>query len=123
MPATPGSHLQKEYQREIRNQCYKIKVVEKTGSTLKEMLQKSDPFKRQRCGREDCLVCKQVGKGPCNEISVKFIAVFIAVIQRYTDIFNILTPKSCVQRIPKTENVKKLPMFIKFFYRFHERTI
>ena len=27
------------------------------------------------------------------EISAKFIAVFIAVIQRYTDIFNILTPK------------------------------
>ena len=45
------------------------------------------------------------------EISAKFTAVFIAVIQRYTDIFNILTPKSCVQRITKTENVKKLPRF------------
>lgn len=52
MPATPGSQLQKEYRREIRNQGYRIKVVEKTGATLKEVLQKSDPFKRQRCGRE-----------------------------------------------------------------------
>ncbi len=39
------------------------------------------------------------------EISAKFIAV-------NKDIFNILTPKSCVQRIAKTENVKKLPKFI-----------
>ena len=46
------------------------------------------------------------------EFSAKFIAVFIAVIQRYKDIFNILTPKLCVQRMTKTENVKKLPKFI-----------
>ncbi len=39
------------------------------------------------------------------ETSAKFIAV-------NKDIFNILTPKSCVQRITKTENVKKqLPKF------------
>ena len=44
------------------------------------------------------------------EISAKFIAV----IQRYThfltffNTFKILTPKLCVQRITKTENVKKL---------------
>ena len=48
------------------------------------------------------------------EISVKFIAV----IQRYTEFltffytFNSLTPKLCVQRITKTENVKKLPKLI-----------
>lgn len=72
VPATPGSQLQKEYQREIRNQGYRIKVVEKTGTTLKEVLQRSDPFKRQRCGREDCLVCKQAGKGPCNAHGVTY---------------------------------------------------
>ncbi|KAL9976409.1 hypothetical protein ACROYT_G013708 [Oculina patagonica] len=72
VPATPGSRLQKEYQREIRDQGYRIKVVEKTGTTLKAVLQKSDPFKRQRCGREDCLVCKQAGKGPCNAHGVTY---------------------------------------------------
>ena len=51
--ATPGSQLRKKYQSEIRNQGYKIKVVEKTGTTLKEVLQKSNPFKQRRCGRED----------------------------------------------------------------------
>ncbi|KAL9971251.1 hypothetical protein ACROYT_G023757 [Oculina patagonica] len=72
VPARPGSQLQKEYQREIRDQGYRIKVVEKTGTTLKGVLQKSDPFKRQRCGREDCLVCKQAGKGPCNAHGVTY---------------------------------------------------
>ena len=66
MPATPGSQLQKRYQSEIRNQGYKIKVVEKAGTTLKKVLQKSNPFKQQRCGRENGLVCKQAGRGPCN---------------------------------------------------------
>ena len=66
VPATPGYH------GEIRDQGYKIKVVEKTGTTLKEVLQKSNPFKQQRCGREDCLVCKQAGKGPCNAHGVTY---------------------------------------------------
>jgi len=70
--ATPGSQLQKEYQREIKNQGYRIKVVEKTGTTLKEVLQRSDPFKRKKCGREDCLVCKQAGKDPCNAHGVTY---------------------------------------------------
>ena len=51
VPATPGSQLQKKYQREIKDQGFKIKVVEKTGTTLKEVLQKSDPSKQKRCKR------------------------------------------------------------------------
>ena len=39
---------------------------------IKEVLQKSNPFKQQRFGREDCLVCKQAGKGPCNAHSVTY---------------------------------------------------
>ena len=54
VPATPGSQLQKKYQSEIRNQGYKTKV------------------QQQRCGREDCLVCKQAGKGPCNAHGVTY---------------------------------------------------
>ena len=72
VPATPGSQLQKKYQSEIRKQGYKIKVGEKMGTTLKKMLQKSNPFKQQRCGRENCLVCKQAGRGPCNAHSVTY---------------------------------------------------
>ena len=72
MPATPGSQLQKKYQSEIRNQGYKIKVGKKTGTTLKKVLQKSNPFKQQRCGRKNCLVCKQAGRGPCNAHGVTY---------------------------------------------------
>ena len=72
VPATPASQLQKKYQSEIRNQGYKIKVVEKTGTTLKKVLQKSNPFKQQRCGRENCLVCKQAGRGVCNAHGVTY---------------------------------------------------
>ena len=50
----------------------KIKAVEKTGTTLKKVLQKSNPFKQQRCGRENCLVCKQAGRGPCNAHGVTY---------------------------------------------------
>ena len=65
MPATPGSKLQKRYQKEIRDQGFKIKVVEKTGVTLKRMLQRSDPFRSQDCKRERCMFCKNDGKGSC----------------------------------------------------------
>ena len=45
------------------------------------------------------------------EFSAKFIAVFKAVFYRYTHfkVLSVLTPKSCVKRITKTENVKQLP--------------
>ena len=72
VPATTGSQLQKKYQSEIRNQGYKIKVVEKTGTTLKKVLQKSNPFKQQRYGGKNCLVCKQAGRGPCNAHGVTY---------------------------------------------------
>ena len=69
-------HLDRNCRRSNREKSeirvIRLKLVEKTGTTLKEMLQKSDPFKRQRCGREDCLVCKQAGKGPCNAHGVTY---------------------------------------------------
>ena len=46
--------------------------MEKTGTTLKKVLQKSNPFKQQRCGRENCLVCKQAGRGPSNAHGVTY---------------------------------------------------
>ncbi|CAB4002885.1 Hypothetical predicted protein [Paramuricea clavata] len=45
------SQLQREYQQEIRNLGFNIKVVEKAGNTLKRMLQRLDPFKLENCGK------------------------------------------------------------------------
>ena len=47
VPATPGSQLKRLYMREIKATDFKIKVVEQSGTTLKAMLQRSDPFKQR----------------------------------------------------------------------------
>ena len=65
VPATLNSQLQRIYQKQIKRQGFKIKVVEKAGIAIKRLLQRSDPCKPRQCEREDCLVCRTDGKGPC----------------------------------------------------------
>ena len=48
IPAAPGSQLKRRYMREIKATDFRIKVVEQSGTTLKAMLQRSDPFKQRR---------------------------------------------------------------------------
>ena len=66
IPATPSGELKKMYQAEMRKSGFKIKVIEKAGSSLKRALQKSDPFRKKVCGRKDCLICTSGGKGNCD---------------------------------------------------------
>ena len=49
--ATPQSQLQRKCIHEIKDQGFRIKVVEKSGTTLKQMLQRSDPLRPNRCTR------------------------------------------------------------------------
>ena len=49
VPATAVSQLKRRYMREIKATDFNIKVVEQSGTTLKAMLQRSDPFKQRRC--------------------------------------------------------------------------
>ena len=49
-----------------------MKVVEKTGATLKRELQTSNPFKERRCGREQCFVCSSEGTGNCDSEAVTY---------------------------------------------------
>ena len=72
LQATPKSQLQKRYQEEIKRQGFKIKVVEKAGVAIKKLLQRSDPFKSWKCEREDCAVCRESGRGPCDWQSVTY---------------------------------------------------
>ena len=60
------------YQREIASSGFRIKVVERTGVTLKQKLQVSNPFKPQRCDREDCFVCRTEGTGNCSSESITY---------------------------------------------------
>ena len=72
IPSTPNSELRKAYQQVIRNSGISICVVEKSGRTLKSLLQKSDPFGEKKCSREECLVCGKGGKGPCTSEGITY---------------------------------------------------
>ena len=72
VPATPEGKLKRMYEEIVRGSGIRMKVVEKTGRTLKSQLQTSDPFRDPDCGREDCLVCTTFGQGNCNTESVTY---------------------------------------------------
>ena len=56
--ATPGSELAKRVRSVVERLRLRIKIVEKAGTTIKGLLQKSDPFGVNHCGRERCLICE-----------------------------------------------------------------
>ena len=41
---------------------YRVKIVERSGSSMKSMLVRSDPFEGGKCSRENCLPCKAGAK-------------------------------------------------------------
>ena len=57
--ATPGSELAKRVRTLIMRLGFKIKVVERAGRTIKGLLQRSNPFGINHCGREECRICEQ----------------------------------------------------------------
>ena len=74
VPTTKNGKLRRMYQHVIQNSGIRMRVVERTGRTLKSQLQTSNPFKRRICGRENCFVCTTTGKGNCETESVTYKA-------------------------------------------------
>ena len=64
--------LKQMYQHAIRKSRFRMKVVKRSGRTLKSQLQTSDPFRAGGCGRGDCFVCTTTGKGNCMTESVTY---------------------------------------------------
>ena len=62
---TVDSVLKRKVQQIARRNRVRIKVVEKAGVTVKQMLQKSNPFAKRKCERVDCGVCKMGRPGEC----------------------------------------------------------
>ena len=62
----------KAYQEQIKKSGFKIKVVEQSGTKLKDMLHKRDPFKTQNCGQGECLVCGTGGRGNCRKENITY---------------------------------------------------
>ena len=72
VPSTPGSVLQQRYQSEVDRQGLRIRVVEKAGRSIKSMIQRSDPFRTEKCDRQSCMVCQTSGKGSCDKEGVTY---------------------------------------------------
>ena len=51
-----------------------IKVVEKSGRTIKSIVQRTDPFQKKRCeDNNNCMICKEEeGKGRCRQTGVVY---------------------------------------------------
>ena len=69
---TPNGELKKMYENEIRKSGLRIRVVERTGRTLKSQLQTSNPFRKKNCGRNDCFVCTTSNIGNCNTEGISY---------------------------------------------------
>ena len=72
VPATPGSELAKRFKQTINNSGIHIKVIEKSGKSLGEILRTSDPRKMRKCLRTDCPVCTSNGKGNCKILDINY---------------------------------------------------
>lgn len=72
VPVTLQSQLQKRYIKnyvqEIRDRGIRIKVVVKSGTTLKQMLQRSYLFSSSRCAGVNCFVCQSDGRWHCTRV-------------------------------------------------------
>ena len=62
---TEGSELKRRVQQIAKRNGVKVKVVEKAGLTVKKVLQRSNPFGKKKCDRDDCVVCKCGKPGEC----------------------------------------------------------
>ena len=73
VPSTPNGELKRMYHHAIRDSGLRIKVVERTGRTLKSELQRSNPFREGNCRRADCFICTSGGKGNCETESITYV--------------------------------------------------
>jgi hypothetical protein len=64
---TKGSELKKKVQVAAKRNKIKIKVQERSGTTLKKILQRSDPFSTDGCSRTNCVICTRGLNIDCRE--------------------------------------------------------
>ena len=63
--ATPNGELAAECKKALKSSELKIRVVERSGQSLRNVLSKSDPFQNGSCGKDTCKVCKANPKINC----------------------------------------------------------
>ena len=75
VPATPGSSLAKLYNNTIMKHRTKIRVIEKSGTKVKNILQRNDPLSDKGCNDTTCFVCTthvDDQKGNCRTSGVTY---------------------------------------------------
>ena len=72
IPPTPSSSLKTEIEKEIQKLKIKIKVIEKSGKSIKKTTQKSDPFGKTKCTKKECWICKAENGGNCRTPGVTY---------------------------------------------------
>ena len=70
--ATPNGELAEECKKALKSSELKIRVVERSGQSLRNVLSKSDPFQNGSCGRDTCKVCKANPKINCKTRDVVY---------------------------------------------------
>ena len=55
--ATPDGSLAEECRKTFKENGFKVKVIERSGCTVKNALTKSNPFKKNGCNDTTCEVC------------------------------------------------------------------
>ena len=55
--ATENSELKNKIQNAARKNKIKVKVQERSGTKIKGLLQRSDPFSNTKCKRMNCIIC------------------------------------------------------------------
>ena len=66
---TKDSALKKKYEEVIDKSECRVKVIERAGTSVKKILQKSYPFPKSEC-EEKWFVCESKGKGNCRRCNV-----------------------------------------------------
>ena len=76
VPFTVGSELARrlrEAEAKIETMTgYRLKIVERAGAKLEDVLRKSDPWQGMDCGREGCLLCltkSRTGKNSTQDLT------------------------------------------------------
>ena len=65
MQETPGELLKREIEKVMKDAGFKVKVVEKAGRNIKNVLQRSDVAPSMMCLDSGCPTCLTAGKGKC----------------------------------------------------------
>ena len=75
VPFTPGSELAKKLRENEENlhkiTGNKIKIVERAGTKLQDLITKADPWKGLDCQRKNCLLCLKTEKKTRTRTAIK----------------------------------------------------